>query len=304
MIAEKVREAYKFLGLNKDSSLSDVTRLYRKLAKKYHPDSNQGNPSYSHTMMMRINEAYRTIKEFLGKGYSFLDLVQEPSRERDYEEYERRWQDQYQRQRAARATKEAQRAAREREVIDKFWERLVNEQKQELIDKKSYDIIIKYCSKIISFFYKKNLHNPIFRMRPYSQADLQEYLEMYTILFEKSAQLAQNAQSERYRRKSLFVHDFLKSFKVEMLREYHIGFEKRASAVGSYENAVRCFDRFMEHYFSAKESPREEVLKRFKESLNSFEYFAKSYPESLLIECTRGKIDLLEKMYRAFIKEV
>ena len=38
------RDYYDVLGVSKDASESEIKKSYRKLAKKYHPDSNPDNP--------------------------------------------------------------------------------------------------------------------------------------------------------------------------------------------------------------------------------------------------------------------
>lgn len=55
---------YDLLGIVTSASNDDVKRAYRRLARKYHPDT---NPSpEAHEMMQRINEAYAKIMERVG----------------------------------------------------------------------------------------------------------------------------------------------------------------------------------------------------------------------------------------------
>ena len=41
---ETKRDYYQVLGINRDAQESTIKKAYRKLAKKYHPDSNAGDP--------------------------------------------------------------------------------------------------------------------------------------------------------------------------------------------------------------------------------------------------------------------
>jgi len=54
------RDYYEVLGLNKGASEEDIKKAYRKLAKKYHPDLNQGDKQAEETFK-EINEAYQVL---------------------------------------------------------------------------------------------------------------------------------------------------------------------------------------------------------------------------------------------------
>lgn len=56
-----VQDPYKVLGLSYGASEEEVTKAYRKLAKKYHPDLNPNDPSAAQKMS-EINAAYEQIK--------------------------------------------------------------------------------------------------------------------------------------------------------------------------------------------------------------------------------------------------
>ena len=53
---------YEILGVSRDASPDDIKKAYKKLAKKYHPDLNQGNKEYEEKFK-KINEAYKTLSD-------------------------------------------------------------------------------------------------------------------------------------------------------------------------------------------------------------------------------------------------
>ncbi|QEH62211.1 hypothetical protein SCHIN_v1c10180 [Spiroplasma chinense] len=59
--ASHIDEAYSALGATRAMSDNDIKKLYRKLAKKYHPDVN--NSLEAQAEMTKINNAYETIME-------------------------------------------------------------------------------------------------------------------------------------------------------------------------------------------------------------------------------------------------
>jgi curved DNA-binding protein CbpA len=64
MIRE-VKEALDFMDIPPLSSIKDIKRQYKKLAKKYHPDSS-GNSE----MMEKLNNSYKTLMEYC-ENYKF-----------------------------------------------------------------------------------------------------------------------------------------------------------------------------------------------------------------------------------------
>jgi curved DNA-binding protein CbpA len=58
-----LKDYYQILGVNRDAHKGDVKRAYRKLALRYHPDQNPGNPKESEEKFKEINEAYEVLSD-------------------------------------------------------------------------------------------------------------------------------------------------------------------------------------------------------------------------------------------------
>lgn len=56
------RDYYEVLGVNKNADTAAIKRAYRKLAKKYHPDSNEGNAG-AEERFKEITEAYDVLSD-------------------------------------------------------------------------------------------------------------------------------------------------------------------------------------------------------------------------------------------------
>ena len=54
------RDYYETLGVNKSADKEAIKRAYRKLAKKYHPDTNAGNP--------RAEEMFKDVRVEKSRG--------------------------------------------------------------------------------------------------------------------------------------------------------------------------------------------------------------------------------------------
>ncbi len=57
-----MRDPYTVLGIKKSSSADEIKKSYRDLAKKYHPDRNQGDKSAEHKLK-EINAAYNFLND-------------------------------------------------------------------------------------------------------------------------------------------------------------------------------------------------------------------------------------------------
>ncbi|MBI9096900.1 MAG: J domain-containing protein [Spirochaetaceae bacterium] len=80
------KKSLRVLGLTEESSLKDLTSIFRKLVKKYHPDLNQDKQEWSNRQMLYINDAYNSAYEFLSQPQIEIDVptIEEEKKQRDY----------------------------------------------------------------------------------------------------------------------------------------------------------------------------------------------------------------------------
>ncbi len=67
-----MNDPYRVLGVSKDATEEEIKNAYRRLAKKYHPDLNPGDPEAARKMN-EINAAYQQIKnpEKVNSAYGY-----------------------------------------------------------------------------------------------------------------------------------------------------------------------------------------------------------------------------------------
>jgi molecular chaperone DnaJ len=61
---ENLLIAYRILGVGEQATIAEVTKAYRTLAKKYHPDSNPDQKDHAHSMKCIPN---RKTSSFTGE---------------------------------------------------------------------------------------------------------------------------------------------------------------------------------------------------------------------------------------------
>ena len=68
------RDYYDVLGIDRNADEKTIKKAYRKLAKKYHPDTNAGNPDAA-DKFKEVNEAY--------------DVLGDPKKKKMYDQFDK-----------------------------------------------------------------------------------------------------------------------------------------------------------------------------------------------------------------------
>ena len=307
---DRVGYAYRLLGISVGAPLSEVTRAYRLLAKKHHPDSNPDSKDTDLTMMMRINEAYDTIKGHIAQGGNVREkpanqhTAQRTSRGTPFQKPQRTPREApFQRPQRPDPRKQArEQFQREREAVNQFWQNRFEERKREREDLKSFRLLGKHLFAVISDFYEKRLHYEHIRIRPMNQIAYEEFLGKYEVLIEKSEKLSRTARSGDYRKRFRLTYEFILLFLDHIEQRVPSDAERRASTLGQFNEALNECDHFLSSFFENLQFDQDDMLAVLKGVLKGFEGFIKAYPDSPLIDYADSTVDVLHSLYRAFLK--
>ena len=296
---DRVGPAYKLLGIAAGAPLPDVTRAYRLLAKKYHPDSNPDSGNTALTMMMRINEAYETIKDHIASGGN----VREKPLHRQAVKRSSRATASHRAQRPDAREQAREQYRREREAANRFWQQRLEEREREEEDLSAFRLLGKHLFAVISDFYEKRLHFTHVRERPFNHIAYEEFCGKYEVLMEKSEKLSRTALSKEYRNRFRLMYEFLLLFADHIEQDLPSGAERRASTFQQFGDALNDCDHFLSRFFESLKFDQVEMVEALKRVLGSFEGFIRAYPNSPLIDHADSTVDVLQRLYRAFLKD-
>ncbi len=295
-----IADACRILGVSEDSSMADITKAYRRLAKKYHPDSNPDNPESTHEMMMQINEAYRVLKKnrFMNIGAPKKQTTS-PSRQKSSFEM---WYERILEKENERMRRETLRKRKEDEALRRFWDKVAKEHDHEIEDRPSLDAVRDSAYRMVSRYYEGNFFNTCAINMPSMQKEFDSYVEECTGIMKDIKRVQQNCRSKRIARdvRSIFV--FLKAFLIDAHETLLTALERRSSALSVFQDSDRKLHHFFREYFSDTEAHAQDAEKGLKNILGDYAYFLKSFPDSPLIEFAERRITLLEKFYHAFVQ--
>lgn len=72
---------YELLGVSRGASAAEIKKAYRQLAKRYHPDTNQGSPEAARRFK-QIHEAYEALRDEASRQAYDAKLKGSPHQER------------------------------------------------------------------------------------------------------------------------------------------------------------------------------------------------------------------------------
>lgn len=76
------KDYYKILGIDRSATKEEITKAYKRLAAKYHPDKHHKNPLYdlAEEKFKEINEAYHAI---VGEEYVYIPVKKSGSKKKE-----------------------------------------------------------------------------------------------------------------------------------------------------------------------------------------------------------------------------
>ncbi len=295
-----IADAYRILGVSAGSSMADITKAYRKLAKKYHPDSNPGDPASTHEMMMQINEAYMLLKK------SRITSLGSPENQRASKDRQKttleRWYERILAKENERVRRETLRKRKEDEALRRFWNKVAQEHSHEIEDTPALDAVRDSAYRMVSGYYEGNFYNTRPINRPSIQQEFDSYVEDCTGIMKEIKRIQQQCRSKRIAGGVRRIFVFLKAFLIDAHESLLAGFERRSSALSVFQNSDRKLHHFFDEYFSDPAAYAQDAEKSLKDVLGEYAYFLKSFPDSPLIEFAERRIELLEKFYHAFVE--
>ncbi|MTJ06805.1 MULTISPECIES: DnaJ C-terminal domain-containing protein [unclassified Anabaena] len=128
---QNFRDYYEILGVSKDATSEEIKKVYRRLARQYHPDLNPGNKE--------AEEKFKTI----GEAY---EILSDPSRRSQYDQFSRYWQ-----QNGFAGNKQTPKA--------KGWESRANGRSSQEVDPSQFNDFESFVNQVIGVSNRKEPKN-------------------------------------------------------------------------------------------------------------------------------------------------
>jgi curved DNA-binding protein CbpA len=121
---------YEYLGISMNASFEEIDKAYKKLALKFHPDTNSGD-RYFEEQFKQLNEAHSVLSHAEKRQKYDIGLLNETNKHFKIEELKRK---------AAEKELELQKQIEIRKRQKEAYERQLQSQQQEKFQQKSYEV--------------------------------------------------------------------------------------------------------------------------------------------------------------------
>lgn len=121
---------YEYLGISMNASFEEIDKAYKKLALKFHPDTNSGD-KYFEEQFKQLNEAHSVLSDTDKRQKYDINLINETNKHFKIEELRRK---------AEEKELELQKQIEIRKRQKEAYERQLQSQQQEKLQHKSYEV--------------------------------------------------------------------------------------------------------------------------------------------------------------------
>ncbi len=279
-----LKECYEQLGISPNSSNEEITKAYKKMALRYHPDRNRDNPQWANQKMASLNTAYNSIMSFRfsdeQNGHGEKSYRNETNRDRQ---------------------KQAEEEARKKKFRDEL-KNLRKEAKREyLIDR--FAEIKDYAKDALYQYFQYNLNNLHQRDRRENTKIFHNIVVSLRKSFHRIKQLVNSTEDrellEHFRVFSEMIFSFYKSSEcINIIDSYHDQYEVEAFRLYRQGDEALHFvekELFFERHNRGK-FMGSKITAGLSEATKLFSALMASYPKSSWTVETNIKLEYISKL--------